>query len=477
MKDGGIAPPVCAASVETGENRAPVRGRERTSECSTVWSMASRNIHALAIAAGVGTQYSDINEIRRGYGLNASLRPTVSLSGRTAEHMGLIPRPINAAHPSAVTISTVDVQAVIREIVRKLAWRRPECTLMSVAWNIELDACDPQLKKSPVLGKFRTEARYDNLVTAIEAGSLPPLPPTWTANVRDFRQQTSMLTLEVAKNLPYADARPTMEPLRLSGIDGKAPVQQTAPRLLEAAAREASAILVEPVDDQPEALESLADDLSIAYAWAKPSVILSQAIEPHQVAMRVLQNTHDQSRRQHLNLVLSKLCGVMSYAALDLDDAATARSLVHAVHRWGQLSGNDDARAWALGTEAMIHRFERDYRRSLHACEQALGLGLSRGARARVYAQLMLGYSELQNDEKVLELIRDAEECVADGAEDRSFAGGIFGFPISKFHYYAGAGLLGLGPAYAAPRSSIRVSRYHCSKSKGQRRCPTPMNS
>lgn len=207
----------------------------------------------------------------------------------------------------------------------------------------------------------------------------------------------------------------------------------------------------EPSSDHVERLADLTQTLSQAYGFARPAQVLEQASELNKRVLATIQSTQSPSVRAELYVVAGKLFGLLSYSTLDLGDADSAHRHVKAQMKTARLAGHDELLAWSLGTEAMIRRFERDFRRSLQPVEQGLELKVSPMARARLLGQYMLGCSEIRDSEGVENAIAEASECLQSGTPPSpELSDGIYLFPLSKYHYYAGSGLLGLGPDYSS---------------------------
>ena len=154
----------------------------------------------------------------------------------------------------------------------------------------------------------------------------------------------------------------------------------------------------------------------------------------------------------------------MAYATLDLGDVVSSLDHVNATIFCGRTARHDDLQAWGLGTKAMILRFQARLNRSLEAVNAGLELKVRGSARARLLAQAVLGWSELKDPAQMIEALREADDLIdlpSGSASDMS--DGIFLFPRAKYHYYAGAGYLGLDATYAnraANESSQAIQRF-----------------
>lgn len=430
--------------------------------------MPSKPLIAQARGHGVEEVFYDLKTTRKGYGLHHGVRPTVAMASKTAQLLGLM-------HEDPVLpmlhLSTRDVANRLMTALDVVKANRSLRILAQAMWNTpvprirvpELDA----ITSSSLVLKERV-ARLAQLNAKTEDVLLPK---TWLSSERAFREVSDQLLLDIALTLPRHRTSiatrlvvATAEYNEQSEADN---VELGTSAVMDELMADATRFVTE-ADPSPQSIADLddhADILSQGYSFIQPGVILGQARELKRRIDLLLTQAHEPSRRESIYLILGKVHGVLSYATLDLGNPVAAKQHAEAVEKAGRFAASDEAQAWGLGTQSMILRFNQQFESSLDPVIRARSLDISPMMRARVNGQLILGYSELRESGEVERFIgetQDLMERVAEG-DDRNFSRGIFGFPLSKFHYYAGSGLLGLGESYgeaAFGHSSLAVELF-----------------
>lgn len=197
-----------------------------------------------------------------------------------------------------------------------------------------------------------------------------------------------------------------------------------------------------------ESWRQTALSLSKAYAWEPPQSILDTALEASREIRASIAVTKRPSHLSELYSIYSLYSGLLSYAALDLGDAQSAYQHAISVQVAAKNASNSTMLAWGKGTQAMILRFDGDFRRSIEVVKDALGLDLSGPSLARLHAQNSLGHSELGDQKATVDAVKHSAEALAGGHGREPEEVGIFLFPQSKYHYYAGTAYLGLGHGF-----------------------------
>lgn len=209
--------------------------------------------------------------------------------------------------------------------------------------------------------------------------------------------------------------------------------------------------------------ERHATDLARAYASEPPQIILDNALDLRREIDAALKATRWPSAQVQMYQIYAQASGLLSYASLDLGDAQAAYRHAIAMQHSAQMGESSELLAWGAGTQAMILRFDQAFEKSLSVTARIRLEGLSGTAKARLLAQEALGYSELHRSEDTLRAIAAAQESLAGGEAPKDVEQGIFLFPRSKMHYYAGAAFLGLEPAHAksaAVESAKAIKRF-----------------
>ncbi|WP_307450879.1 MULTISPECIES: toll/interleukin-1 receptor domain-containing protein [Microbacterium] len=192
-----------------------------------------------------------------------------------------------------------------------------------------------------------------------------------------------------------------------------------------------------------------ATGLSRAYANTAPQIILEKTTTVRAQVQTAIEATRSPSELTDLYRIYAQCSGLLSYATLDLGDTQTSYQHALAMQKSARMGDAEALFAWGAGTQAMILRFEGSFDQSLAVTENALRLSLSSSAAARLHAQNSLGHSEQHAEEATIEAVRLAEEAFASNVKSEKFEVGIFKFPLSKLHYYAGSALLGLDSTHA----------------------------
>lgn len=190
-------------------------------------------------------------------------------------------------------------------------------------------------------------------------------------------------------------------------------------------------------------------DLSRQYAYEPPQNILDLALTRMNEIRAGIAHTDSPSILKELHKAHSLYCGLLSYASLDLGKAQAAYVMSLASQRSARLAQDADLQAWGIGTQAMILRFDREFKKSVEVVNAGLSMTISGSGLARLHAQNSLGQSEMHDEKGALESIRQAEEAFNAATHHEVNEVGIFLFPQAKLHYYAGTAYLGLGKEYA----------------------------
>lgn len=187
--------------------------------------------------------------------------------------------------------------------------------------------------------------------------------------------------------------------------------------------------------------------LSRSYNNEPPSTILTQLLPL--IDELVLIETLSQNNPSALADVFvmkSRAFGLQSYACLDMGDSEAAYASVLAMETHASRAGHAELTAWALGTKALIFRFEGQDGKAFQSISEGLQLGLSGMARARLHCQEALYWSEMGNLQGTLNAIGMSDSVVEGPPQSPDEADGIFFFSRAKHHYYAGSGLLRFYP-------------------------------
>jgi transcriptional regulator with XRE-family HTH domain/tetratricopeptide (TPR) repeat protein len=167
------------------------------------------------------------------------------------------------------------------------------------------------------------------------------------------------------------------------------------------------------------------------------------------------------SQSSDLYLMIGLLSGICSYVCLDLGYADEAMTQARATFMMGDFAGHDGLRAWALGTRALIARFQENYPEALGYVREGLQYATSGTALVRLRCgegQTLAHMGDAENAIRFLRLAKDAREQVS----STDIANGIFTFTEAKQAYYSGSSLQWLPDeenAKAAESESMQAIR------------------
>jgi tetratricopeptide (TPR) repeat protein len=167
------------------------------------------------------------------------------------------------------------------------------------------------------------------------------------------------------------------------------------------------------------------------------------------------------SQSSDLYLMIGLLSGICSYICLDLGYSDEAMTQARAAFMMGDFAGHDGLRAWALGTRALIARFQERYPEALGYIREGLQYATTGTALVRLRCgegQTLAHMGDADNAIHFLRTAKDAREQVS----SPDIANGIFTFTEAKQAYYSGSSLQWLpdpGNARAAESESMQAIR------------------
>lgn len=214
--------------------------------------------------------------------------------------------------------------------------------------------------------------------------------------------------------------------------------------ILTKSVRESELLLAsEPDAVDLDRMQQSVADLSVAYLSNPAEPMLRQGMLLRQEFVRRL--TSGAVRPQELLDIydaLSRISGILAYAAVDLGHPDAAAVHAHTTFRMADDAGDNELRAWARGTQALIARFDQHFDKSQEFIEDGLkyaGLGTS---EVRLLCGAAQTAANLGDIDGALTYIDSAK-----GARDRAGVDtveGLFGFSPAKQAYYSGSALMWL---------------------------------
>ncbi|MCL5428320.1 MAG: toll/interleukin-1 receptor domain-containing protein [Chloroflexi bacterium] len=264
---------------------------------------------------------------------------------------------------------------------------------------------------------------------------------------------------------PYADKPLRTMPLPTKHVQFPRPLGTSLPfittghhnksELLEAASNQAGKVLLPQIHGVPNvyALEDIAKQLSLlsrSYNSEPPLAILEKVLHLWRdldLAEEIAKN--NPAQLIDIYVMKSRAFGIQSYATMDLGDSKTAFSSAIAMKAYSDKAGHSDLTAWAIGTQAMINRFDKQDRKALEIAAEGFKSSVSGIALARLHCQAALSWAELGDFQKTMSSLTESENLVGTRPSNLNESDGIFFFSPAKYHYYAGNSLMRFAPDYA----------------------------
>lgn len=211
-------------------------------------------------------------------------------------------------------------------------------------------------------------------------------------------------------------------------------------QMLNRAARESLALATETAERDD--LGAQAAQLGVDYLTTPPAEMLRRTLLVRDAALAYLKRgEHPPGVHADLLLTVGRLCGVLTYAALDLggDDQALAHA--RAAWRCADLAGDDELRAWTRGTQSLIVRFGGDFPRAHSLAVDGMRYVTTASGTARLLCGQAQSLAGLGDNAGTIDALLDAEDAREhiDGGDS---LGGIFAFRETKQRYYSGSSLI-----------------------------------
>lgn len=214
-------------------------------------------------------------------------------------------------------------------------------------------------------------------------------------------------------------------------------------RILADARRESEELLLAP---DVAHLDSVHDEVITIATRARHErydQTLNRALALRSELMRrVKLGAHRPDEVRDLYVALGRVCGVLSYLTLDLGQADMAKTHAQAAFALGERADHDQLRAWSRGTQALAHRFTKDFEAAREAAEDGLRyVNASTGtAGARLLCSLAATNANLGNSGRSVELLDEADRARDAASPDE--IPGLFTFTPAKQIYYHGFSLM-----------------------------------
>ncbi|MFE3443509.1 helix-turn-helix domain-containing protein [Nocardia sp. NPDC059180] len=214
-------------------------------------------------------------------------------------------------------------------------------------------------------------------------------------------------------------------------------------RALDIARRESEALLIAPDGADLDSISDDIVDISTKARHESYDATLRHAMNLRtELVRRVKSGAYRPDEIRDLYVALGRVCGVLSYLTLDLGQADMAKVHAQAAFSLGDRAEHDQLRAWSRGTQALAHRFTKDFEQAKNVAEDGLRyVNASTGtSEPRLLCSLAASVANLGDSARAVELLDQADR-VRDSAGPDEIPG-LFTFTAAKQIYYHGFSLM-----------------------------------
>jgi transcriptional regulator with XRE-family HTH domain len=291
------------------------------------------------------------------------------------------------------------------------------------------------------LGELLARLRYRRGLSLSELASATYVSRSWISNVEAGRRWPTRDWLLEAERLLDAVGQlvPTWEQVQRERTSD-AEVRQ----LVAESVHESELLLAAQPDaaDLDRLSESTAD-LAVAYLSnpARPMLEQASALR-RELGRRLVAGAVRPGQLSDLYVALGRVHGVLAYAALDLGIPSAAAKHGQTVWRMGDLSADNNLRAWARGTQSLIARFEHRYVDALAYINDGLpcaGVGTS---EIRLLCGAAQCAANMGDGAAAVAYLDRARRARQDAKPDP--VAGLFAFSPAKQAYYSASSLMWL---------------------------------
>ncbi|MFF0453348.1 multiprotein-bridging factor 1 family protein [Nocardia africana] len=226
-------------------------------------------------------------------------------------------------------------------------------------------------------------------------------------------------------------------------------------RMLEDARRGSEALLVAPDGASLDDIGQRIVDIATQARLESYDRTLDRALALRtELTRRLRVGAYNPNTIRDLYVALGRVCGVLAYLTLDLGQHSHAKLHAEAAFQLGDRANHDQLRAWSRGTQALAHRFTRDFELARDAAEDGLRyVSASTGTtEPRLLCSLAASVANLGDSERAAELLEQADRVRDQGANNDEIPG-LFTFTPAKQIYYHGFSLMWAEDAKTLRRS------------------------
>jgi hypothetical protein len=200
-------------------------------------------------------------------------------------------------------------------------------------------------------------------------------------------------------------------------------------------------LIAQVYDSDLDSIQQSIANLAVEYLSAPPGPMLGRAIVIQEELHRKLaRGSIRKGELADAQVALSRISGVLAYAALDLGHADSAAAYSHISFRMASRAQDSAMQAWARGTQSLISRFRKDYDRAEWYISDGMkyaGAGTSEVRLLCGAAQCAANLGAVDGAVTFLDLAASARGHVQSDDEIE----GLFGFSPAKQSYYSASSL------------------------------------
>ncbi|QNE21642.1 helix-turn-helix domain-containing protein [Kribbella qitaiheensis] len=291
------------------------------------------------------------------------------------------------------------------------------------------------------LGKALASARAEANFSLADLSAATFTSRGWINNVEAGRRWPQRDWIELADRELKTDGELlSVWELAKSKRDREAAVKG----LLQKSERESRLLAAaQPDNSDLDTMNEAVADLAVAYLSNPPEPMLKQAASlREELTRRVTVGGFRPSEISDLYLALSRVSGVLAYAALDLGNTKIAFTHSAAAWNMADLAGDNELRAWTRGTQSLIARFDKDYELGRKFVDDGMRYQGPGTSEVRLLCGAAQCAANLGDSHTAMTLLAEA-----DRARERSTSDsiqGLFGFSHAKQAYYSASSLMWL---------------------------------
>ncbi|GAA4369149.1 hypothetical protein [Nocardioides caricicola] len=214
-------------------------------------------------------------------------------------------------------------------------------------------------------------------------------------------------------------------------------------------------------DEYIEGIHNEIADIARSYNWTPPAKVVETVLPVwRELAPSLHKDRHPSAEAALFNLA-AQVQGLLSYAALYVDETRHARAFAQNSLELAEFANSDYLKAWACGTLSMLYRFEDLNQEALLVAERGLVTTSARGQiRSRLYSAAAESAAKLGRSEDTMEYLAKSQD-ESEGADKSTSLDlpGIFGFSEGKTKLYAGTALVELNKDASTARQSETESQ------------------